>query len=181
MKIAQIMVDGFEDIEAITTIDLLRRANIKIDTISLENKEYLTSAHNIIIKSDFLLKNINLEDYDGYILPGGPGYAKYEQSEILIDMLKQANNNKKMIAAICAAPSFLAKIGLLDNHKATVFPEMAEDLDSDKITYLENRVVISKNIITGPAVGNALNFALSIIEYLKDKETSEKIKNSIYY
>lgn len=181
MKIAQIMVDGFEDIEAITTIDLLRRANIQVDTISLENKDYLKSAHNVVLMADYHLAEVSLAEYDGYILPGGPGFELYSTNTVLKDTLIRAAKDNKMIAAICAAPSYLAEIGLLDNHKATIFPEMATELTSRKITYITNTVVTSNNIITGPAAGSAIEFSLAIITYLKDQQVSTTIKDNIYF
>ena len=181
MKIAQLMVTGFEDVEAFTTIDLLRRAQIEVDTISLSNERSLKSARMIEIKCDKLFKDVELVDYDGFILAGGPGTNNYYKYEDLQDELIKAHNEHKLIAAICAAPSYLASIGLLKKLKATAFPKVINILADNEVIVVSERVVVDKNIITAQALGSAIPFALAIIEYLLDQERAEKIKAEICY
>lgn len=181
MKIAQIMVNDFEDVEALTTIDLLRRANIEIDTIALYDKLEIKSAHNVEMKCDKKVSDVKLDDYDGYILPGGPGTNLYYKSELLKDVLKKANQDKKLIAAICAAPSYLADLGILKNHKATSFPSVEAILIDNDVKFEKAKVVVEGNFITAQALGSAIDFSLQIIEYVVNKEKALDIREEIYY
>lgn len=182
MKIALLMVDGFEDVEALAPFDILQRAEMDVDLISLENKDELTSGKGLTIKVAKHLKDTDMSEYDAYILPGGPGYATYSKIPELKDVLIKANEDKKLVAAICAAPSYLAEIGLLDNKEATVFPELADVLiNNDKIEFVEDELITCDNIITAPGLGWAFDFSLEIIAYLESDEKADQIAESIQY
>lgn len=182
MKIALLLVDGFEDVEAIAPYDILKRAEFKVDIISIENKDELVSSKGLSIKTDKHLEDANMEEYIAYVLPGGPGYIKYEDLPALQDVLLKANQNNKLIAAICAAPTYLNKIGLLDNKQASVYPGLADELiNNDKVDYIEEELVTCENIITAPGMGFSLDFALEIVAYLKADELADEIAESIQY
>ena len=108
--------NGFEEIEAITTIDLLRRANIALTTVSVTGQEWVMGAHNIPVKADILIANADFADAEMLILPGGA--TKLHECEALCDLLIKHNNQDKLIAAICAAPSVLGRLGLLQDKQA---------------------------------------------------------------
>lgn len=181
MKAAMFIVDGFEDVEAIGPYDVIKRAGIDVELVSLLDKEEVVSTNGLKIKTDVLFKDAKLDDYFAYILPGGEGYVKYQEVPALEDALLKANNDNKLIAAICAAPSYLAKIGLLNNRQATVFPELASSLESDKIEYIEGELVRCENIITAPAMGWALDFGLEIVAYLKSDDDADKLAIEMDY
>lgn len=181
MKVAVFVVDGFEEVEAIAPYDILKRAGVEVELVSLLDQEEVISTHGLKIKSDILLKDAKLDDYFAYILPGGPGYEKYQEIPVLEDCLLKANNDNKLIAAICAAPSYLAQIGLLNNRQATVFPQLASSLESDKIEYIENELVRCENIITAPSMGWALDFGLEIVAYLKSDDNADELAMEIDY
>ena len=177
MKVALALIENFEIVEAMTPIDMLRRAGIKIDTISIFNQEYVKSAVNVFVKVDKKFDEINLNEYDMLILPGGPGTAKYNESKKFLDEIIKFNKNGKNIAAICAAPSILSNLGILK--KGTCFPSFAEKLINDKTEYINESVVIDNNIITGRAAASSIEFSLQLVELLKGKEAREKVEKAI--
>ena len=112
--------NGFEEIEAITTIDLLRRAQIEVTTVSVTGRQMVLGAHNIPVAADDLIENLDFTDAQMLILPGGATHL--EQYEALTQLLVKHNDQNKLIAAICAAPSVLGKLGILENKQATCYP-----------------------------------------------------------
>ena len=112
--------NGFEEIEAITTIDLLRRANIALTTVSVTGAEIVLGAHNIAVKADKLFADVEFVDAEMLILPGGA--TKLHECKPLCDLLLAHNNEDKLIAAICAAPSVLGRLGILQGKQATCYP-----------------------------------------------------------
>ncbi len=174
MKIAFILADGFEDSEMVVTRDLLVRAGFDVTLFGL-GKKIVEGSAGIKIISDEQFSPEKLEGFDGVVLPGGRGYKYLLQSESVRKSLKEANEKKKMIAAICAAPVVLAEAGILDDVKATVYPGFEK-----KIPHPRNgSVVVDKNIITANGPGAAFHFGLKIIEYFLGKGSSEKIKNEM--
>lgn len=182
MKVAEFLVDGFEQIEALTPIDLLRRAGIQVDVISVFNEKKLTSSHDIVIETDKNMEDINFSDYDMLILPGGPGTGNYEKSSFLLESLIKYNEDKtKYISAICAAPSVLAHIGILNKKKAACFPSVEEELIKSGAELSKDKVVVDENIITSRGAGTAMDFSLKLIEVLKGKDEAERISEQIIY
>ncbi len=179
-KVIILLADGFEEIEAITCIDLLRRAELKITVASLGNLE-VKGSHQIKIKADKALKENNF-NYAACVLPGGmPGAKNIAASEKAKKLINKINTEKRIIAAICASPAIvLAPMGLLDNKKATCYPGMQEYFSKSTI-YQNKKVVVDKNIITGQGPAAAFIFALKIIEKLSGKERSEKIKKDCLF
>ncbi|MEW5895955.1 MAG: DJ-1 family glyoxalase III [Candidatus Omnitrophota bacterium] len=175
-----ILADGFEEIEAVTPIDILRRAGIDVMIAGLNNKEnFVTGSHGIAIKTDIALESAG-SDFDACILPGGtPGSPNLAKSDLVSSFLTIMNREKKLIAAICAAPALvLAPAGILDRKKATCFPGM-EDSFNESTVFVEEAVVIDSNVITSRGAGTAIQFALAIIAKLLNKETSDSIKEKI--
>lgn len=173
-----ILSDGFEDVEAIATIDILRRSNIKVVTSSLENKQ-VTSSHNIKIESEILLKDAILNEYDFLILPGGPHvFNKLEASNLVKEVIMHFATNRKLIAAICAAPRLLGLLNLLENERYVCFKGCNEGITNGK--YLPNKkVVASHYIITARSMYYTNLFALEIIKYLQGKEIKKTISKQI--
>lgn len=181
MKGLILLADYFEDIEALATIDLLRRANIDIDTVSITGNYELTTQSLLKIKVEKLYKDISLNEYEFLVIPGGKAVFKtHLSSEITENCVKHFYQKSKLIACICAAPGILGKMGILDEIEYTCFPGCETNMPKEN--YLPNEaVVVRTNIITSKAAGSTFLFASKIIEYLKGKEESIKVLNSIYY
>lgn len=179
MKAYIFLANGFEEIEAITPIDLLRRAEIEVISISISNSKTVIGAHNISIQADALFSEINFEDADVLILPGGmPGTKHLDAHAGLKEILESQAIQGKLTAAICAAPSILGKMNLLEGKEAVCYPGFENQLIGATIS--ESKVVQSGSIITAKGAGVALQFSIKIIEHLKGKTLADRVANSIY-
>ena len=152
--------NGFEEIEAITTIDLLRRANIALTTVSVTGVEMVVGAHNISVKADKLFQDVDFTDAEMLILPGGA--TNLIERKPLCELLLKHNEKEHLIAAICAAPLVFGNRGLLDGKKATCYPGFESYLQGAE--YTANLVEVDGNFITGKGPGAALEFAFAIVE-----------------
>jgi 4-methyl-5(b-hydroxyethyl)-thiazole monophosphate biosynthesis len=168
--------NGFEEIEAITTIDLLRRANIALTTVSITGNELVLGAHHIAVKADALLTNLDFSDAEMLILPGGA--TKLHECEALCQLLVKHNEQEKLIAAICAAPSVLGRLGVLAGKQATCYPGFEEYLGE---SYIDGLVVESKNIITAKGPGLSSDFAFCIIEKMVGAEVADQVYDAAQY
>ena len=174
------LATGFEEIEALTVIDLLRRADIEVSSVSID-KKMVTGAHNISVQADMLIDDAQYSKCRMIVLPGGmPGSVNLEECKILSDAIDQFNNEGKYIAAICAAPMILGHKGILAGKKAVIYDGMENELGNETIA-LQEKAVIDGNIITGKGPGCAIEFALKIIEVLKGKEKALEIKKELLY
>lgn len=179
-KVGIFLADGFEEIEGLTVVDLLRRAEIEIDMISITKKREVTGAHQIVVLADKLFEEVSFENYDMLVLPGGmPGTKNLGACEELITLLKQFSKEKKNISAICAAPSVLGDNEILKGKHAICYPGFEERLKGAVIE--EKNVVVDENIITSKGMGTAIDFGLAIIEKLVNQETALKLKAAICY
>ena len=161
MRLIVPLAEGFEEIEAIAVIDVLRRANIKVDVVGIED-EIVAGRNGVKILCDKIITDVKPDDYDGIVLPGGnPGYKNLENSQQVINLIKAYNSRGKLIAAICASPTILEKIGVLEGKKATCYPAMKDKLKN----YVDERVVVDKNVITSQGPGTAIEFALEIVRF----------------
>lgn len=181
MKGIILLANYFEDTEAIVTIDLIRRANIDLDLVSIEKTLELTTQYNLKIKAEKMIEDVNLEEYDYLIIPGGKAvFLTHLESLITKAVVEEFYNKNKLIATICAAPGILGKYGYLDNKPFTCYPSCETNMQNG--IYLEKEgTVVNKNIITGKAAGATFEFAYEIIKYLKGKEVADKVINSVYY
>lgn len=172
------LADGFEEIEAITVIDVLRRAEISLTTVSISKDLMVTGAHKISIKADSLFDNLDFLNLKGIILPGGmPGTVNLENHEGLKKLILQTNDRGNLVTAICAAPSILGKCGILKNKEATCYPGFEKELINSKLS--TNKVVVDRNIITSRGPGTAIDFSLKIVETLKGSEAVKSLKESM--
>jgi len=175
------LAEGFEESEAIVPLDLLRRANIPVVTCSISILLNVQGAHQIQIQADKLINQINIEEFDGIILPGGmPGTANLNKSEEVHKFVLDINQRGGLIAAICAAPIILSNLGLLKNKSATCFPDMQSKLDCAQI-HPKAQVVVENNIITSQGMGTAIPFGLTIVEYLEGQSLSSALAKKIVY
>lgn len=179
MKAAVLFIKGFEEIEGLTIVDILRRADIQVDMVGVE-EDLVTGAHNVIIKTDTILENINILDYDGVFLPGGaPGYINLGENENVLNLLEKANLEKKLIGAICASPSVLAKANILKGRRATIYPGLESEITKYGGTITNEIVVVDDHIITSKGPATSIPFALKLVEYLKGEETANTIKDKL--
>ena len=180
-KVAIFLANGFEEIEAITPIDLLQRAGIEVDTVSITEDNLVESARKVRVLADKIIKEINFLEYDMLVLPGGPGFKNYFDSQLLLDNVVRFSKDteNKKVAAICAAPTVLSSLGILEGKKAVCFPACEEDLLKGKPILTKDRVVTDGNIITSRSAGTALDFSLEIIGELLGKKEAEKIADEI--
>lgn len=177
MKTIVFLCTGFEEIEAITVIDLLRRAEIEVITVSLTGDLMVEGSHDITVKADRLYNDVDCKDADMLILPGGPGTKNYKNNGHLLELLTYFNDQKKYIAAICAAPSVIGELGILKGKRAVCYPGFEDKLEGATIG--DGIVEMDENIITSRGAGTAIPFALTLIEVLKGSEVSENIYTDI--
>lgn len=175
MRILVPLAEGFEEIEAVSVIDILRRADIEVVTAGLKEGP-VGGSHNILILPDTSLNKIDFRDFDGIVLPGGsPGFVNLGNDERILNMAREMDRAGKYVAAICAAPSVLIKAGVLQGRKATVSPSGQAQVAACA-EFCEDRVVVDKNLITSRSPGTALEFALKLVEVLVGKEKMLQIK-----
>lgn len=169
------LAEGFEEIEAVTVVDVLRRANIKCDTCSISDSYAVTGAHKIEVKSDVLLKKTDLHEYGAIVLPGGmPGAANLRDNHKVVKIVSDFYKKGKIVSAICAAPIVLEKAQVVKGIKVTSYPGVKEELEES--IYLEELFVEDKNLITSRGPATAIYFALKLVERIKYKEVADEIK-----
>ncbi len=177
MKIIVPLAEGFEEIEAVTIVDVLRRAEIEVITAFLD-KNPVIGSHDIQVMADKNINDIEFNDLDGIILPGGmPGSENLKNSKTIIELIKKAYANNKLISAICAAPMVLGHAGILQEKNATCFPGFEVELKGAK--HVKKPIVTDGNIITGSAAGSAFQFALEIVNRLKGKDIMMTLKEKM--
>ena len=170
-----LLATGFEEIEAVTVVDILRRAGIQTTIAGLDSTS-VTGSHGIIVSADKKLSDVR-PDFDAVIIPGGmPGAMHLHNSKEVNDFIKGMDSRGALIAAICAAPSVvLSQIGILDNKSATCYP--GNQIDFAKSTkYKNSAVVVDGNIITSQGPATAMEFAFTIVEKIIGKEITKKIR-----
>ena len=179
-KVCVFLADGFEEIEGLTVVDLLRRAEVDVTTVSIMKRNLIHGAHGIDVVADCLFEEKEYGEEDMLVLPGGmPGTTYLGEHRKLNEILKKFHNEQKYLAAICAAPSVFGKAGFLKGRKATCYPSMENTLEGAE--FVDDEVVRSGHIITSRGMGTAIEFSMMIIEVLKGKETAEELKKAIVY
>lgn len=179
-KAAVLLADGFEEIEALTAVDLLRRARIYVDTISISDDYMVHGAHGINVQTEDLFEEVNFAEFDMIVLPGGmPGTKNLEEHNGVQRVVKDFYENGKYVGAICAAPGILGAMGLLKGKRAACYPSVEDRLSGAVIMRVP--VVQDGNIITSRGMGTAIDFALKLVEVLTDKSKAEEIADSIIY
>lgn len=174
------LADGFEEIEGLTVVDLLRRAGVETQMISIMGRKQITGSHGIVLEADGLFETAALEDGTLYVLPGGmPGTRYLGGHAELGRLLKEAAAAGKKVAAICAAPSVLGGLGILEGRKAACYPGFEEKLTGAEVSM--EQVVVSGNIITSRGMGTAIPFGLSLVAELKGQEAADELGRSIIY
>jgi len=178
MKVLLHLAPGFEEIEAVTTIDILRRADINIEVVSIIDCLHVVGAHGIDIRADIGFDRANYDNADMIILPGGqPGSHNLSKHKGLEEKILAHYEKGKWLAAICAAPLVYGRLGLLEGVEAICYPSFEPELKGAKIS--EDIVVVSGNFITGKGPGVTMDFALEIVKQLKGEEKAKQIAQGL--
>jgi len=181
MKVIVFLADGFEEVEALTTVDYLRRMDIVVDTVSITQDKEVKGSHDISVLADKTIDQIdNTDQYHGVVIPGGlPGATNLRDNPKVIEIVKKVYDNQKLAAAICAGPIVLERAGIIDGKKITSYPGFEDQLSSG--IYQEQSVVRDGNIITARGPALAVDFAIEIVKYLLGEERADELKAGILY
>lgn len=174
-RVALLLAEGFEEVEAVTPIDFLRRAGIKLTTAGI-NGTVIKGAQGVSLTADMKIEDLP-SDLDGVVIPGGlPGASNIAASEVAGTIIRTLFDEGCLVASICAAPAFvLAPLGILEGKKATCYPGYEGDLSG--AVFSEERVVADGNVITSRGPGTAAEFAVEIIRYLSGSDAAEEVFN----
>ncbi len=180
-KVALFLADGFEEIEALTVVDLLRRAEIPVDTVSVTGNLAVTGAHDVQVKADMLFEDFKKDDYQMLVTPGGlEGSQTLAGFKGLLDLVEEfSRRDKRFIACICASPMVLEAAGVAGNYVGTIYPGMESEVNYKE--HSEDDVVKDKNLITAKGPATAMSFALEIINTLLGEEKRREIAEGLLF
>lgn len=182
MKVLVYLADGFEEIEGLTVVDLLRRVQIDTTTVSITDSKTIHGAHGIDVEADVMFDEVKDMKADMVVLPGGmPGTLNLKAHKGVEAAILSNVKEDRYIAAICAAPSVFAELGILDGKTATSYPSFESVLTDNGCNYIYEPVAIDGKIITSRGMGTAIDFAGAIISELKDQKTADDVLDSIVY
>lgn len=174
------LAEGFEEVEAMTIVDILRRTDIDVKTVSVTGSRSVTGTHGITVQADILYEEADYDDCEMIVLPGGlPGSSNLEAHEGLAENIKDFAVKGKKLAAICAAPMVLGTCGVLEGKKATIYPGMESALKGAEAT--GQTVTVDGNIITGQGPALAMEFALSLADNIKGRQAAETVAEGLLY
>jgi 4-methyl-5(b-hydroxyethyl)-thiazole monophosphate biosynthesis len=178
-KVLLLLHPGVEEIEAVTSIDLLRRGGIEVTVASVTPDLDVMGGRGIVLRAETLLSGGLEKDYDLLLLPGGPGVEALRKRPEVLELVRQFHREDRYIAAICAAPLVLLDAGIASNHTLTSFPDQERELRSKVKAYVLDRVVQDGKLITSRGAGTAEEFSLALIEILLGPAASEKVRERI--
>lgn len=179
------MADGFEEVEGLTAVDILRRAGLELRTVSIMGRRNVTGSHQIEVMADMLIEDIRIEDIQMekvqmLILPGGmPGTLNLKAHAGLNQLIDRGVQNGIYLAAICAAPTVYGEKGLLKGKKAVCYPGMEQGLVDAEVSY--DNVAVDGKFITSRGLGTAIDFALKLVEILKSREAADTLAEQVVY
>ncbi|MEM5804333.1 MAG: DJ-1/PfpI family protein [Candidatus Aenigmatarchaeota archaeon] len=173
-KAAVLLYEGFEEIEGVAAIDILRRAGIEVSLIGVGGV-IVAGAHGMKIHTDMRFLDANFDGFDCLVLPGGPGHDALLRNDSVIKLVHKMNREGKILAAICMAPKVLLKAGILTDKRATIYPGFEKLLDRPR----DNPVVVDGNIITSQGPGTALEFGLKIVEVMMGAPKAAEVRKQL--
>ena len=180
MKIFAFFAEGYEEIEGLTVIDILRRADINVEMVSVTDDREVKGAHGINVTMDKIISEIDFNEGDMIFLPGGiPGTPNLAKCELLIENIIKYNEEGKRLAAVCAAPSVYGNLGILNGKKATCYPGFENELKG--ATVVADRVVTDGNITTSRGMGTTIDLGLEIVKLYKGQEYADDLGKKIQY
>lgn len=180
MAIAVFFANGYEEIEALTVVDLTRRAGIETWMVSITEEKKVTGSHGIEVSMDKTLKEVDFNKVEMIVLPGGmPGTLNLEACEPLMEKVREFDKAGKYISAICAAPTVFGHLGLLNGKKACCYPGMEDGLKGAEVSY--DTITVADHILTSRGMGTAIDFGLQIIARFQGKEAADEMAKKIVY
>ena len=175
------LAEGFEEIEALTVVDLMRRAQIDVQTVAMGEDKMVTGAHGIAVQADILQEEADYSASEMLVLPGGmPGTTHLMENETLGREIQSYVQIGRWVAAICAAPMVLGHLGVLEGKQATIYPGMEMHLIGATPIH-EQKVVKDGRIITSKGPGTAMDFALALVEELKGKSAADELRGELVF
>ena len=179
-KVLLLLAPGFEELEAIAPLDILRRGGVSVDTAATGSDKIVAGGHQIRVQADKTLEECEAGTYDMVIIPGGGvGVDNLQSDGRVLQLIKDFKEQDKWIAAICAGPKVLTKAGVADESRLTSYPSVKDELLSRIKEYSEDRIVMDGKIITSRGPGCAEAFGFALLETLTDAETARKVKEEI--
>ncbi len=179
-RVCVFLADGFEEIEGLTVVDILRRAGVDTQMVSITEERMVTGSHGIPVQADICLKDADFSATELLALPGGmPGTLHLGECRMLTELLTEFFESGKKVAAICAAPSVLGDLGILKGKKAACYPGFEKRLSGAEVVY--DKVAEDGNVTTSRGMGTAIPFALSLVRQMVSEEKAQEIKSSIIY
>ncbi len=179
-KVYVFVADGFEEVEGLTVVDLLRRADIEAIMVSVSDTTEILGSHGIVVSADKVFEEVGFEDVDMLFLPGGTtGVRNLRKHEGLCTVLNEFNQEGKTIAAICAAPTMLEELGILEGKNATCYYSLKDKMVS--CNYVDANVVKDGNIITSQGFGTAIDMGLALVEYFNGSDVARKLQYDVMY
>lgn len=177
MRVLVPLAEGFEEIEAVAIVDVLRRGDVQVQTVALGSETTVSGAHSIKIVADTTWDQIDPNTFSAIVLPGGGlGTENLGKDARLIKTIQEFNRQNKLIGAICAAPMVLAQAGVLEGREATCYPSCAEALGA---SYIDHAIVEDANIITGSGPGYAIFYAAVLLCHLKSDEKMVEVSHDL--
>ena len=174
------LADGFEEIEGLTVVDVLRRGGVEVVTVSIKEEKAVTGRSGITVMADQTFGQMDFTSADLLVLPGGmPGTTNLRDYAPLTELLRKFYQEKKWLGAICAAPMVFGGLGFLEGRKATIYPGMEGELRGAKP--VTDRVAVDGHVVTSRGMGTAIAFSLMLLEKLAGAEKAEEIRKSIVY
>lgn len=171
------LAPGFEEIETITVVDILRRAGARVTLAAIEEGP-IQGSRGISVVPDCLLADVNADEFDLVVLPGGlPGTTHLQNDQRVLDLVRTMNDARKTIGAICAAPTVLQTAGIIQDKTVTSHPSVKDKLNG--VRYSEDRVVVDGNIVTSRGPGTAMEFAMKLVEILFDEERVRAVNDGV--
>ena len=181
-SVAVLLATGFEEIEALAVVDALYRAGIRADLISIENERHVASSHGIKVVADLMLDDADLASYTVVFLPGGmPGTLGLKANERVREELTRRASSGEKTAAICAAPSILAELGVLEGRRATANPGFMDALSAGGAQAQSECVVVDGNIVTSRGAGTALELGFELVRQLLGDEAAQSVRESVVW
>lgn len=179
-KAGVFLAEGFEEIEGLTVVDILRRAGVETVMISITGQKEVHGSHKIGVLADCLYEEVEFSELDGIVLPGGmPGTTNLGNYSGVNEAVKSFAENGKLVAAICAAPSVLGQAGILEGKKAACYPGFEDKLTGAEVVYEE--VAEAGNVITSRGMGTAISFGLRLTAYLVSEQKAKELAEGIIY
>jgi protein deglycase len=176
------MADGFEELEFVAPFDILNRGGVRVTTASIHETTSVESARLLVVNAEMLIEDARAEEFDMLLLPGGGvGTQNLRKNEAVLNLVRDFYAQKKIVAAICAAPTVLVAAGILQNHRATSFPGTEGDVAPYCKAYVHERVVVDGQIVTSRSAGTATDFAFAILELLEGAARAEQVKTQMAF